>query len=88
MSECSRCSAPIKWVKMKSGKGNPLDPEPNPLRGNVAVDGSKGRVVPQDEIAGLRAQGVPLYVCHFVTCPHAHEFKPKWQRKHGARPSR
>lgn len=79
---CSKCNAPLTWIRTKAGKLAPCDPSPLPI---VAPDGSQRRIV-----QGLDAQGawhkgheaqpgeqvlVEVYVSHFATCPEALHFR-------------
>lgn len=93
MSDRGRCRAAscrqeIMWVRMaKTGKANPLDPEPSPL-GNVEildeetaraggwVEGTAIAHGPEDA-ASLRAQGKELRTSHFATCPARQAFRGK-----------
>lgn len=71
---CSSCKSPIRWVKMESGKRNPLDAEPT-AKGNVIVEGGAGQergvVLSGDELAHARETREPLYLSHFASCPYA-----------------
>ena len=71
MSTCRSCGDPVVWVKMASGKANPLDPDPTP-NGNIIVDDKgNGRVQTQYDQPGAR------YVSHFSTCPFAKQHRVK-----------
>lgn len=62
--ECSTCGAPVLWVRMMSGRAQPLDPEPVD-GGNVElVEGGRVRVVKPE-------LGVARYRSHFAGCAHA-----------------
>jgi hypothetical protein len=65
------CRQRVLWVTMeKSGKPNPLNPDPDPDRGNVVVDDHYvGHQVGAATAAALREQGVELWLSHFATCP-------------------
>lgn len=72
---CRSCSATLRWVRMESGKGMPVDPVPTPLTGNVAA-----RLVGTRYVAGyvvtaknpLRS-GFTLFTAHWVSC----DMKPR-----------
>ncbi len=74
---CRKCSAPILFAEMPSGKRMPVDPVPNPA-GNVVLRKSAskgtifGRVVTAEE--PLR-EGEQLRTSHFQTCPAAGSFR-------------
>ncbi len=70
-STCGSCGAPIRWGVTYSGKRMPIDPEPSEL-GNVRVFGD-GRcaALGLTDIEAYRLAGIPLYLSHFATCPHA-----------------
>lgn len=76
---CRSCSLPIRWVLTMEGKRMPLDPEPYEA-GNVWIDHYEGGM-PVVGVARDRAQVPPaealVYVSHFVTCPHADEWRKK-----------
>jgi hypothetical protein len=65
-------------INEKSGKGNPLDPEPVP-DGNVIPTGEThedGRMYVRNLHKGEEPPpGTPRYVSHFATCPNAEEFR-------------
>lgn len=73
MTSCRSCGAPIRWARtVGAGKSMPLDAEPS-ADGNVQLVGPHEAAV---VLAGLdlyaaQQAGVPLYVSHFATCPHA-----------------
>lgn len=69
MSDCRECADPIVWAMLDTGKRIPLNPLPNPDKGNVAcrvVGGNlHGYVISKDHPAD------PLFlrmVPHFSTC--------------------
>lgn len=75
MSRCSSCNQEIIWIKLKSGKYNPVDPY---LRTIVKDDGTETLITKDGEIIhgrfeslddGANASG---YISHFATCPNAH----------------
>ena len=76
MNVCRSCRAEIRWVKMESGKRNPLDPLPA-AKGNIALegDGSRGVVLTGDELERARQEGEALFLSHFATCPFAGEHR-------------
>jgi hypothetical protein len=90
------CDAEILLVPTERSDGKrrmPVDPEPNPYRGNVLLvdDGNGGqlaRVLGRDEVQPLRRRNdVKLYVSHFFTCPGADKHRvdrPKGQMELGS----
>ena len=74
MSTCRSCGAEIKWIRMASGKANPVDPYKRTVvrdEGNeplITDDGLviHGRFASLEE--GANASG---YISHFATCPNA-----------------
>lgn len=83
---CRSCKQQIRWVTMKSGKANPVDPDPDPARGNVLiVEGAteaafygadEGRGVTLGHAAAEAERPTrDLYLSHFVTCPTAREHR-------------
>lgn len=79
-SQCSKCGARILWVRMKSGKSMPV----NPNFVNFRRDGGKDRIVlANGEVTSgtividpWEAQGFG-YVSHFATCEYAQTFRRK-----------
>lgn len=81
MSTCRGCGATIEWVRMKSGKAMPVDPEP------VFVEEEGSQVFVTDEgdtITGWRAwpqtpeekaRMTVAYIPHWSTCPEARQFR-------------
>lgn len=74
---CRGCKAHVRWVVMaKTGKKNPLDPEPSD-EGNVIVDLDTGQAETQthEQAQLLREAGAALYISHFATCPERNRFR-------------
>lgn len=86
IGNCRACGASIRWHVMKSGKRNPMNPDPDDVRGNVLVVQSDdqaaqygtevGRavVLPPLVAASERSKGTELLLSHFATCPKRGEF--------------
>lgn len=78
-ARCGECGGPIHWAKTVGAKGAtkafPVDPKPDPEKGNVTVNGGVAVVLRAAQVPGARAAGQPLYVSHFVTCPYADRFR-------------
>ena len=79
-SQCSKCGARILWVRMKSGKKMPV----NPQFVNFVADGGKDRIVlTNGEVAVGTVQDYPEhatgfgYISHFATCEAAQMFRKK-----------
>ena len=78
MAQCRKCGAEIKFIKMLSGKWNPVDV----AKRTIIKDGGNEVLVTEDGklIRGTYASfeqganGVG-YVSHFATCPAASEFR-------------
>lgn len=80
MAVCKGCAQPIVWAFTTSGKKMPLNPEPDPARGNVQL-----RQEPNYQLTALvlsyerarldREKGLPLHTSHHSTCPKADEFR-------------
>jgi hypothetical protein len=87
IGRCRACPQTIRWVVLKSGKRNPLNPDPDPERGNVMIietdAGARahGTIVGRAVVLGhqaaahARGQGVDLYSSHFATCPARQRFR-------------
>lgn len=75
MAKCKYCGAEIKWIRLKSGKNMPCDPEPVGYR---CVEGAKETVVTAKgvvltcETVGQRNRDTIIdgfgYVPHWATC--------------------
>lgn len=78
MSICMKCGKEIKFILMKSGKWNPVDPQ----KRTIIQDGGHEVLVTEsgELIRGTfcsvedGANGVG-YISHFATCPAAGEFR-------------
>lgn len=77
-SVCRGCGAEIKWIKMKSGKMMPVDPEPIPYKTELPSP-KKQTLVTEDGrvVSGFLDLGSDKigYVSHFATCPSAGRFR-------------
>ena len=78
MTKCRKCGKDIEFIKLKSGKWNPVNPY---LRSIIKGEGKETLVTPDGEIikgtfASMDegANGVG-YISHFATCSHAGEFR-------------
>lgn len=79
MKPCDRCGVQIIFAQSRStGKWMPVDDEASEL-GNVRLDLEASpitaTVLAGDNLANARAAGERLHLSHFVTCPHAQEFR-------------
>lgn len=78
MSQCRGCGREIVWLRMKSGKQMPVDPEPV----YVAGDGKDNFITDEGEtIRGTASDadtGTVGFVPHWDTCPAS-----RWFRKRG-----
>ncbi len=77
MGTCRRCRKPIVFVRMKSGKTMPCDPEYRSF-----VKGGKDRIVlPEGKVVSGTITDNAVendgwgYVSHFATCPYADQFR-------------
>ncbi len=77
---CRSCRAPVVWAIAESGKQIPVDPTPD-LHGNLAIHTAGGvhraEACSRPRAAALHAAGVPLYLAHFVNCPHAGNWRKR-----------
>ncbi len=62
MSKCKSCGSELIWVKSDQGKSIPFDARQTVL------------LVPDLNGNNVLTKG---HVCHFVTCPHADQFRKK-----------
>ena len=72
--KCKSCGADIKWIKLRTGKSNPVDPYVRKLR----FDGGKDILITDDgyiikgTIVGQEDNADDIgYISHFATCPFA-----------------
>ena len=72
---CTRCNAPVAWVKTAYGRNLPLDPEPStsPLQGNFGLTQDGVALYVRDSARvrafdGTARSEFPIYVAHFTTC--------------------
>lgn len=77
--QCGSCDAPIVWARTISGRTMPVDAEPGD-GGNVFLELRQGLlrayVVPQDGTPF--ASPVDFHTSHFVTCPDADAWRPRY----------
>ena len=72
MAKCSSCGAEIIWIKTKSGKSMPCDPEERFYEERIG--GHETYVTPDGRtVKGVPCYGGPAYgyISHFATCPNA-----------------
>lgn len=81
MAKCKSCGAEIIWIKMRSGKSAPCNPEPIHYRkfvhdvNNMIVlvtpdgDVTPGEVCEDSDLFG--------YISHFATCPYANKYRKR-----------
>lgn len=79
-SQCRKCGARILFMRMKSGKSMPV----NPQFVNFRKDGGKDRIVlANGEVTSGTIVADPIeadgygYVSHFATCEYAQTFRRK-----------
>ncbi len=72
MAACRTCEAPVLWAETAAGKKMPLDAVPVPTGTMAYVHGKCWPVTAED-----RKLHRELYTSHFVTCPHAGD----WRRR-------
>ncbi|WP_370944044.1 hypothetical protein AB5J62_33725 [Amycolatopsis sp. cg5] len=76
---CATCGAAVVWATTAAGKPMPVNPEPAPERGNVALSVHGGQLVAgvlrRNQAAGARDAGLPVYASHFTDCPHADQHR-------------
>lgn len=79
-TRCKSCGAPIRWIKMASGKSMPVNPDqvvywwrPGGAAGKVVTP--NGEVLSCDFDGELeKATGVG-YIPHWATCPNADQHR-------------
>jgi hypothetical protein len=80
MIKCRSCGAEIKFIRMKSGRWNPVDPARRGIKkdgGNEVLITEDGELI-QGTFASVEegANGFG-YVSHFATCPNAYEHRKR-----------
>lgn len=79
VSRCKACGAPIRWIKMKSGKAMPVDAQPIPYRLEPpSYKDALTLVTPEGKVCkGTYDPGADTvgYISHFATCPAAKEMR-------------
>lgn len=82
ISKCRSCGADMLWIKLKSGKYNPVDPfKHTMIKGEgkdflITEDGEviKGTLASYEK--GANASG---YISHFATCPNSNQHRKEKQ---------
>ena len=76
--ECGSCRAPIIWAVTTRGKDMPVNADPAPSGGNIALDLRPG-MDPLARVLTVTQQfgRTSLYLSHFVDCPQA----PRWRKR-------
>lgn len=81
MAKCKSCGAEIIWIKMRSGKSAPCNPEPIHYRKFVHnIENMLVLVTPEgDVIPGEACEDSDLfgYISHFATCPNANRHRKR-----------
>ena len=83
---------PVRWVRMLSGKRNPLNPDPDEHRGNVMIVEDEEEAVEfpgsrvgtgvwlRPETADAIREHRYLYLSHFETCSNRQAWRESPQR--------
>lgn len=81
MAKCKSCGAEIIWVKMRSGKSAPCNPEPIHYRKFVHnIENMLVLVTPEGDVTpGEACEDSDLfgYISHFATCPYANKHRKR-----------
>lgn len=81
MSTCRGCGSNIKWIRMRSGKAMPVDPEPVFVEDGdslvfVTDDGDTITGRPVDQKSAENRENLMVgFVPHWATCPEAWRFR-------------
>ena len=78
MAKCKSCGAEIIWVKMRSGKSAPCNPEPIHYRKLVHGENMLLLVTPEGDVTPGQAwkdSDLFGYISHFATCPNANRHR-------------
>ena len=82
MAKCKSCGAEIRFIKMKSGKFNPVDPYKRTIKkdgGHEVLITESGELIQGTFASYEEGANGSGYVSHFATCPNAN-----YHRKGGA----
>ena len=74
MSKCKSCGAEIKWIKTKSGRAMPVDPECHSMfrcDGSAVLITEDGEVIKGELCSFEQGANATGYFSHFATCPNA-----------------
>ena len=85
MTQCRSCGAEIKFIKLKSGKWNPVDPQKRTLiegEGNEVIVTDSGEVITGRFASLEEGANRSGYISHFATCPNADQHR---QERRGRR---
>ena len=83
---CDFCDAPIRWLITRRDVRMPVDADPHPQLGNVVIAGGRAGVLDRARAAAARARGVPLWLHHAASCPHARRWSGDRAQAAGSRP--
>lgn len=84
MSKCRSCGAEIKFIKLKSGKWNPVDTQKHTL---IEGDGNEIIITESGEVIHGRFASIDEganrsgYISHFATCPNANQHRSRKERR-------
>ena len=84
MARCRGCGREIEWIKMKTGKSMPVDPERimywEDENGDEALVTPDGEVVKAFTTGNIETATGYGYVSHFSTCPNAGDFRRRGRK--------
>ncbi len=75
MANCRGCGAEIKFIKLESGKFNPVDPELLSIQDNFINPDEM--VVNKNGKTGRLKNLTEGYISHYSTCPNADDFRKR-----------
>lgn len=78
VKHCKSCGAPIYFAQFRAdGKPHPINADPLPDRGSIAIEDGAAVTLPKKErVGGVAPDGKRLLASHFSTCADA----AKWRR--------
>ena len=72
LSRCASCNQQIRWIRMKTGKFMPVNPQKIPYiegrNGDYTLVTPEGNIVTGTRVDESEKYG---YISHFATCPNA-----------------